>query len=332
LPTKRVLSGVRATGDLHIGNYLGAIQQWLDMQRSADCFFFIADLHGLTEIDARHNAAEFYQRRLKTAATFIASGVTNEQSTLFFQSSVPYHVELMWYLSSIARKGELERMTQWKDKAGDDQAGASAGLFTYPVLMAADILMYGADEVPVGDDQRQHVEVTRDWAERFNKYFGDTFTIPTATIPPQGARVMDLLAPSSKMAKSSGGAGTLFLTDDNDTLRSKVRRAVTDADKSIRRSREKPGITNLINLYGALTRSTPDEVESLFDGLSYGDFKDATADAVIAVVEPIRGSIQVLLADSSYLLDVLDEGAVRARQVAEQTCIRVRNALGFGSY
>jgi tryptophanyl-tRNA synthetase len=325
----RVLSGVRASGDLHLGNYLGAMRQWIDMQREHDCYFFIADLHGLTELSIGHNAEEFRDRRLTTAATFIASGIDPTSATLFFQSDVRYHTELLWYLSAVARKGELERMTQWKDKAGKDQAGASAGLFTYPILMAADILMYNADEVPVGDDQRQHVEVARDWAERFNTYAGETFVVPKSTIPKQGARIMDLLSPSRKMAKSETGAGTLFLGDSNDVLIAKVMRAVTDADTSIVRSREKPGITNLINLYAALTYGTPEKVEVTFDGRRYGDFKRAVADVVVATIEPIRERTRELLEGPEELRSLLDAGAVQANAVAGETCGRVRQAIGL---
>lgn len=327
--SSRVLSGVRATGDLHLGNYLGAIRRWVARQNEAECFFFIADLHGLTQLGPEHDASEFRNRRLLTAATFLAAGVTPDKATLFFQSEVRYHTELLWYLASVARKGELERMTQWKDKSGTNQAGASTGLFIYPVLMAADILMYDADEVPVGDDQRQHVEATRDWAERFNTYFGKTFVVPTATVPPQGARVMDLLAPGSKMAKSSDGAGTLFLTDDNDVLRTKIRRAVTDADKSIHRGKEKPGIPNLINLYSAVAQIDPTHVEALFSSASYGQLKESLADAVIKVIEPIRGRTQELMQDQAELQRLLDEGAERASAVAEVTCRRAKAALGL---
>lgn len=333
LSTKRLLSGVRATGGLHVGNYLGAIRQWVDAQGEYDCFYFIADLHGLTDVTDGHKAAAFAENRLKTAATFLAAGLNPDLVTLFFQSEVPQHTELMWYLSAVARVGELERMTQWKDKAGLNQAGASASLFVYPVLMASDILLYDASEVPVGDDQRQHVEVTRDWAERFNSYFGKTFVVPRATVPTEAARVMDLQGPSSKMSKSSTSTrGTLFLEDAPDQLRDKVMRAITDRDSSIRRSKEKPGITNLIDIYAGLTRQSKEAVEEAFAGKTYAEFKRTIADAVVESLDPIRQGISHYMSDRAELSRVLAKGTERATDVAEATCQRVRKALGTGSF
>jgi len=332
LEQKRVLSGVRASGDLHLGNYLGALRQWVSTQDDRESFYFIADLHGLTEVGQGHNPVDFAEKRLRTAAAFLAAGLDPSRVTLFFQSSIPQHTEVMWYLSTVARKGELERMTQWKDKASGDEVGASAGLFVYPILMASDILLYDADEVPVGDDQRQHVEVTRDWAARFNSYFGTTFVIPEAVLPPEAARVMDLQYPEAKMSKSAAsGLGSLLLDDSADDLRSKIRRAVTDADTSIHRSREKPGVTNLIEIHAALTRRTPEEVEREFVGKTYSEFKNAVADAVISELSPIGRRIEELLGDRGEISRLLSIGAERAREVAERTCLRAREALGVGS-
>ena len=327
---KRLLSGVRATGGLHLGNYLGAIRQWVESQDSNECFYFIADLHGLTDLQANHDASAFVEARLRTAATYLAAGVNPNKATLFFQSTIPQHTELMWYLATVARKGELERMTQWKDKVGIDSAGASASLFMYPILMASDILLYDTQEVPVGDDQRQHVEVARDWAERFNSYFGRTLVVPKALVPTAAARIMDLQGPSKKMSKSGNlGQGTLFLNDSPDRLRSKIKRAVTDGDHEIRRSRAKPGITNLIEIYGALTQRSGADVEIDFRGRSYGELKDVVADAVIETIEPIRSRTAEFLADRAELARILRAGAEKAVDVAEATCSRVRSALGL---
>lgn len=327
----RVLSGIRATGDLHLGNYLGAIRQWVELQNTSDCFFFIADLHGLTSVGPEHSGQEFESQRMRTGAAFLASGLDPNKATLFLQSAVPQHTELLWYLSTVARKGELERMTQWKDKAGKNQAGASATLFFYPVLMAADILLYDADEVPVGDDQRQHVEVTRDWAERFNGYFGPVFGLPRATVPPEGARVMDLQAPGQKMSKSSGSdLGVVFLDDPPDKVRHKIRRAVTDAAEAVRWSREQPGVSNLLEIYAATTRTTVELAQEAFAGSRYGDFKNTVADAVVSELDPIRGRMIDYQADRGELARQLGIGSDRASGIAEKTCERVRAALGVG--
>lgn len=333
MSTKRVLSGVRATGALHLGNYLGAIRQWVASQGDAsDGYYFIADLHGLTEITDEHDRERFREQRIRTAASFLASGLDPARVTLFLQSDIEQHTGLFWLLASVARKGELERMTQWKDKGGLTGAGASAGLFTYPVLMAADILLYDTDEVPVGEDQQQHVEAARDWAQRFNSYFGETFVMPRAVVPPQGARVMDLVRPTSKMSKSSASHdGVILLDDSPDTIRQKVRRATTDSDTAIRRSREKPGISNLVNVLAAVSRRPAEAVEDDYTGLSYARLKDDVADALVAELEPIRLRFTALLADPAELARLLAIGAERAGTVAEKTLARAHDALGLGA-
>lgn len=326
----RTISGVRATGDLHLGNYLGAIKGWVNEQDDREQLLFIADLHGLTNIDARHDARRFSSNRLATAAAFLACGIDPHKSTLFIQSSIPFHTELMWYLAGVARKGELERMTQWKTIAGDNQPGQSAALFNYPLLMAGDILLYDAEQVPVGDDQRQHVEITRDWADRFNTYFGETFTMPVAVIPAAGARVKDLQRPETKMSKSTSTKGAIFLSDSADAIRDKVMRATTDKGDQIFRSREKPGITNLLDIFCALTGQDPADTEHAFHGRTYRDLKSALVDAVEGTVAPIRQRADQLMGDPAELGRLLDIGSERAYEIAEKTIVRVRNAVGVG--
>jgi tryptophanyl-tRNA synthetase len=302
----------------------------VENQDNCDALYFIADQHGLTNIGAEHHAQKFSRNRLSTAATFIASGIDPEKSTLFIQSRVPHHTELMWYLAAVARKGELERMTQWKTIAGDNQPGQSAALFAYPLLMAADILLYDAEQVPVGDDQRQHVEITRDWAERFNTYFGETFTMPQAMVPPAGARVKDLQRPTTKMSKSTSTKGAIFLMDSADVIHDKVMRATTDRGDEIFRSREKPGITNLLDIYCALTAQDPIETEHAFRGRTYRDLKLAVVDAIEATVEPIRQRVDHLMGDPAELGRLLDIGSERALTIADKTIDRARNAVGVG--
>jgi tryptophanyl-tRNA synthetase len=325
----RIVSGVRATGELHLGNYLGALRQWAKTKED-ERFFFIADLHALTDVANSHDAKTFSRRRMATAAAFIAAGANSDSTTLFFQSDVSQHSELMWFLCCIARKGELERMTQWKDKSGNNQSSSSAALFTYPILMAADILLYDAEEVPVGDDQRQHVEIARDWAERFNYHFGQTFTIPRATIPQEGARIMDLQDPGKKMSKSSPSqSGTILIQDHPDTIRTKIRRATTDSENQVRYRNDKQGIKNLIEIHSATTGMAVAAIEKEFDEVGYGVFKDAVADAVIADLQPVAKRIHDLLDDKSELAAILDAGALQARDVADGVVRRVREAIGF---
>lgn len=326
----RRLSGVRATGRLHLGNYLGALKQWVAHQDQADNYFFIADLHGLTDLGQDHDAEGFRFARLNTIATYIGAGIDPNTSTLFLQSDVAQHTELMWYMATVARKSELERMTQWKDKRGKEQS-ASAALFFYPTLMAADILLYDADEVPVGDDQTQHVEIARDWAIRFNSYFGTTFVVPRAVIPQSGARVMDLQDPRSKMSKSAAGEdGTIFLDDSDESIARKIRRAVTDSAGVVAHDPERPGIANLVDLYATLSGSDRGAVEDAFGGKGYGDFKVQLADLVIGEISGLREQTAELRKDPGELSRLLSLGTDRATSVAEATCERARSALGLG--
>jgi tryptophanyl-tRNA synthetase len=326
---RRRLSGVRATGRLHLGNYLGALRQWVEQQEDADNFFFIADLHGLTDAASEHDPVAFKHARLSTAAMYLAVGIDPSVSTLFFQSDVPEHTDLMWFLSSVAKKGELERMTQWKDKKGKG-GGASSALFFYPVLMAADILLYDADEVPVGDDQRQHVEMARDWAIRFNHHFGNAFIVPSAVIPPAGARVMDLQRPNEKMSKSAKGEGTIYLDDSDDEVVRKIKRAVTDSAGVVASDPERPGISNLVELYATIENSTTEEVTNKYEGQGYGVFKQDLADRMVELVRPIRDRVEGLRDDPHELHRQLSLGADRAQSVAHATAARAAEALGLG--
>lgn len=326
----RRLSGVRATGRLHLGNYLGALKQWSEGQGSSENYFFIADLHGLTDLLPNHDSSAFRRSRLNTAATFLAAGIDPTESTLFLQSAIPFHTELMWYMSAVARKSELERMTQWKDKKGKSHS-ASAALFLYPTLMAADILLYAAGEVPVGDDQRQHVEIARDWAIRFNHHLGETLVVPNAVVPAEGSRVMDLANPKQKMSKSaSADDGVIFLDDSDDAVRRKVKRAVTDSVGDFADDPSRPGIANLVRLYCSISGRTYEQVVSEFQSRGYGAFKGELSDALVEVVQPIRTRTEALLADPNELARLLDLGTDRAYTVAERTCTEVREALGLG--
>lgn len=327
----RTLSGIRATGELHLGNYVGAVRQWVASQDERENFFFIADLHGLTNISGPFNSEAFRKSRLDAIATFIAAGIDPERSTIFLQSSVPHHTELMWYLAAVARKNELERMTQWKDKQRENTVH-SAAMFLYPTLMASDILLYQADEVPVGEDQRQHVEVTRDWAIRFNRAVGkEVFSVPNVVIPEEGGRIMDLLRPRVKMSKSNlTTQGVIFLDDTNVEIATKMSRASTDSDRRVITSEDKPGISNLISIYSSMTGITPTQVEARFSEADYSSFKEAVAEAVIAQIGPIREKKHELLSDPGELQRLINLGGDRAFAVAEATIARVRDSLGLG--
>lgn len=324
----RVLSGIQPSGGIHLGNYLGAIRQFVAAQTRDDGFFCIVDLHAIT---TPQDPAELRAATLDLAATYLACGLDPAQATLFVQSHVPQHAELAWILGCVAGFGELRRMTQFKDKSQRQaEAGIGFGLFAYPVLMAADILVYQADEVPIGDDQRQHLELTRDLAERFNSRFGPTFTVPKARYTSAAARVMDLQDPTSKMSKSAeSSAGVVYVTDTADMVRKKIRSAVTDTGREIRASEDKPGIRNLLEIMSAVTGKGAAELEAAFDGKGYGDFKSVVADAVIAALDPIRERHAGLRAHPDELEAILKQGAVRAREVAGATVARVYDAVGL---
>jgi tryptophanyl-tRNA synthetase len=324
---KRLLSGIQPSGVVHLGNYVGAISRWTATQGDADAFYMVADLHALT---LPYEPEELPRQTRETAAALIACGLDPDVVTLFVQSHVSEHTYLCWLLMALARVGDLRRMTHFKEKAPNEQEGANAALFAYPVLQAADVLLYQAEEVPVGDDQRQHLEMVSDLARRFNNAFGDTFVVPRGTLPPSGARVMDLQEPRSKMSKSSGSnLGTILLSDDDTTIRTKIGRAVTDSDASVTIGADKPGITNLIGIYASLDGVTTESVIDEFETVGYGEFKEAVAEIVCQTLCPMRERYYELLSEEDALDDILEHGAERARRVAVETLAQVRVAMGF---
>lgn len=323
----RVLSCIQPTGDVHLGNYLGALANWVTGQHECDAFHGIVDLHALTVTDTPGTIGE---ASMKLAAMLFAVGLDPDVATVFVQSHVPEHSQLGWVMECTVSFGELSRMTQFKDKSAKREADfVSAGLFTYPALQAADILIYDADEVPVGEDQRQHIEITRDIAIRFNHRFGDTFTLPKATHPKAGARVMDLQDPTSKMSKSANSdSGLVYLMDDPKAISKKFKRAVTDSDSEVRFDREnKPGVSNLLEILAAATGRTPEECAAGYT--QYGPLKTDTGDAVVALLEPIQARYTELMADPAELSRLLRVGATKAREVAAATVERAYAAIGF---
>ncbi|MCU1614356.1 MAG: tryptophanyl-tRNA synthetase [Frankiales bacterium] len=329
VPLPRVLSGIQPTaGSFHLGNYLGALRQWVALQETTEAFYCVVDLHAITQ---DWNPDELRQNTLTSAAQLLALGVDPARSTLFVQSHVPEHVRLSWVLECIARFGEASRMTQFKDKSQREGAeGSSVGLFTYPVLMAADILAYQADQVPVGDDQRQHLELTRDLATRFNSRFGRTFTVPSGFIPEAGARVMDLQSPGKKMSKSLPPAGCVFLLDEPSVTAKKIRSAVTDTGREVVADPvNKPGVTNLLGIHSALSGRSVADLEQHFAGRGYGDLKKELAEVVADVVTPIRTRTQELVDDRAELERILAAGAARAREVAGVTVAAAYERAGF---
>jgi len=327
-PKKRMLSGIQPSGDLHLGNYLGAIKNWGARSDLYECFYFMADLHTIT---VRQTPADLRRRTLEQLAQYIACGLDPEKNTLFIQSHVHQHAELGWVLNCYTMFGELSRMTQFKDKSSKHAENVNGGLFTYPTLMAADILLYQPDLVPVGHDQKQHCELTRDIAKRFNGIYGDVFKVPEPFIPETGARIMSLNAPESKMSKSMP-EGCVFLMERPEDIQRKFKRAITDSDTEncVRFDPEnKPGVANLMSIYSAVTGKTFDEIESEFSGKGYGAFKPVVGDAVIEHLRPIREESQRLLKDKAYLESVYRDGAQRASYVAEKTLRKVYKKVGF---
>ena len=327
-PKKRMLSGIQPSGDLHLGNYLGAIKNWGARSDLYECFYFMADLHTIT---VRQNPADLRRRTLEQLAQYIACGLDPEKNTLFIQSHVHQHAELGWVLNCYTMFGELSRMTQFKDKSSKHAENVNGGLFTYPTLMAADILLYQPDLVPVGHDQKQHCELTRDIAQRFNGVYGDVFKVPEPFIPETGARIMSLNAPDSKMSKSMP-EGCVFLMERPEDIQRKFKRAITDSDTEncVRYDpANKPGVANLMSVYSAVTGKTFEEIEAEFADCGYGKFKPVVGDAVIEHLRPIREESQRLLKDKAYLEGVYREGAQRASYVAEKTLRKVYKKVGF---
>ena len=327
---KVMLSGIKPSGDLTLGSYLGAIKNWAERAEQFDCYYFMADLHALT---TRNNPADLRRRTLEQLAQYVACGLDPQKNTLFLQSHVPAHAELGWVLNCYTMFGELSRMTQFKDKSAKNADNINGGLFTYPALMAADILLYQPDYVPVGDDQKQHVELTRDVAQRFNNLYGETFRVPEPWIPKVGARIMDLLEPTSKMSKSDEiGNGRVCLMDKPDDIMRKFKRAVTDSETGrcvYFDPEKKPGVANLMQIYSACTGKTFEEIETEFDGKGYGAFKPAVGEAVVELLRPIREEAEHILRDKAYLEGIYRDGAERASRVAERTLRKVYKKVGL---
>lgn len=328
---KRVLSGIQPSGNLTIGNYLGALRQWVAEQEVYDCYFCVVDLHAIT---LPQDAETLRQKTREVAALYIASGIDPEKATIFVQSHVPAHAELSWILTCMAPLGWLNRMTQFKDKsAKQEQESIGAGLLNYPVLMAADILLYQANAVPVGDDQRQHLEFTRDLAQRFNHIYGETFTIPETMIPKAGARIMGLDVPTAKMSKSEASEyHAVYLLDPPNRVKKKIMRAVTDSGRDIQFSNdpEKAGVNNLLTIYQAFTGQSDEEVLATFkDARGYGDLKKAVVEVVNDALSPLQEKYNALMNEAGYLDSVLAQGRARAEAVATETLADVKKRIGL---
>ncbi|MBE6989332.1 MAG: tryptophan--tRNA ligase [Ruminococcaceae bacterium] len=323
---KRIFSGIQPSGELTLGSYMGAIRNWVALQEEYDCLYCIVDEHAIT---VRQDPAQLRRRCVAQLAQYIACGLDPEKNIMFIQSHVPQHAELAWILGCYTQFGELSRMTQFKAKSQQHADNITAGLFTYPVLMAADILLYQADLVPVGEDQRQHVELTRDIAQRFNGVYSDTFVLPEAFIPKLGARIMSLDDPTAKMSKSVP-EGCINLMDPPEVIMRKFKRAVTDCETAVKYDREnKPGISNLLTIYCAATGKTLAEAEAAFAGQGYGVFKPAVGEAVVELFRPIREESERIMGDKAYLESVYKTGAQRAQQLAVRTLGKVQRKIGF---
>ncbi len=324
---KRILSMYQCTGTFHLGNYLGAIKNHVAFQDEYECVYALADLHAIT---VRQEPANLRRYTVEAYACLLAMGIDLNKTVLFIQSQVPEHAQLAWILNCYTQFGELSRMTQFKDKSQKHADNVNAGLFTYPCLMAADILLYQADYVPVGADQKQHVELARNVAERFNGVYSPTFTVPAPLIPEHGARVMSLQDPTKKMSKSDGNNnGCISVLDDPDTIMRKFKRAVTDSDSQIRFGEGKTGVNNLMDIYSAITGKTIQEIEREFEGKGYGDFKPAVAEAVIGELAPIQRRFQELMGDKAYLEKCFRENAEKAHYLAQKTLRKVMKKVGF---
>lgn len=325
---KIILSGIQATGKLTLGNYLGAIDNWVKMQEEYNCYYMIANLHSLT---VRNDPETLKNNTLKILAIYIAAGLDPEKNTIFIQSQVKEHAELGWILDCYTYMGELSRMTQFKDKAAKHADNINAGLFTYPALMAADILLYQANLVPVGEDQMQHLEITRDIAERFNKLYGETFVMPEGYVRKSSARIMGLQDPNQKMSKSATNLNdVIFLEDEPDVILKKFKKAVTDSENEVRFNPEtKPGVSNLMQIYSSITSKTMQEIEKEFEGHGYGDFKTKVAEAVIEKLEPIQKKYKEILDNPKYLEKIYTKGAESARKLASETLNMVKQKIGI---
>ena len=324
---KMLFSGMQSTGRLTIGNYLGALKNWVSLSDEYQCLYCVVDEHSIT---VRQDPAELRRRARNLLTLYIAAGLDPEKNIIYYQSHVPAHAELAWILNCYTYMGELQRMTQFKDKSAKHADNINAGLFTYPVLMASDILLYQADVVPVGQDQLQHLELTRDIAIRFNNLYGDVFTVPEPYIGKVGAKIQSLQDPSKKMSKSDENENaSIYLTDDRDTILRKFKRAVTDNEACVRYSDDQPGIKNLITIYSAVTGKTPAEIEREFDGRGYGDFKAAVGESVADLLGPIQERQAALLNDKAYVDGIIKTNAERAAYLAEKTLRKVQKKVGY---
>lgn len=325
---KKVLfSGMQATGNLTLGNYLGALKNWVTLSDEYECFYCVADEHSIT---VRQDPAEFRKRARTLLTLYIAAGLDPEKNCIYYQSHVSGHAELAWILNCYTYMGELNRMTQFKDKSAKHADNINAGLFTYPVLMAADILLYQADVVPVGIDQMQHLEITRDIAQRFNSIYGDVFTIPEGYLGKVGAKIMSLQDPLKKMSKSDENPNaSIFLMDDSDTIMRKFKRAVTDSEACVRYTDEQPGVKNLIDIYATCTGKLPKDIESEFSGKGYGDFKEAVGESVVSVLKPVQDRMAELSKDKSYIDQMIKKNAEKADYYATKTLRKVHRKIGF---
>lgn len=325
---KKVLfSGMQATGNLTLGNYLGALKNWVTLSDEYECFYSVVDMHSIT---IRQDPAELRRRARALLTLYIAAGLDPKKNCIYYQSHVSGHAELAWILNCFTYMGELNRMTQFKDKAAKHADNINAGLFTYPVLMAADILLYQTDLVPVGIDQMQHLELTRDIAQRFNAIYGDVFTIPEAYIGKVGAKINSLQNPEKKMSKSDENVNaSIYLMDDPDTIMRKFKRAVTDSEACICYRDEQPGIKNLLNIYCACTGKTPDEAVAEFSGKGYGELKMGVGEAVVAVLKPLQDEVERLSKDKAYIDSVIKENAEKADYFAKKTLRKVQKKVGF---
>ena len=325
---KTILSGIQPSGELTLGSYLGAIKNWVSLSKDYNCYYCIVDMHAIT---VRQNPASLRRRTLEQLAQYIACGLDPEENTIFIQSHVSAHAELAWVLDCYTMFGELSRMTQFKDKSAKYADNINAGLFTYPALMAADILLYQADLVPVGIDQKQHIEITRDIAHRFNGIYGDVFKIPEPYIPEVGAKIMSLTSPENKMSKSDKDpGGCIYIMQKPEDIMRSFKRAVTDSETCVRYdSEKKPGISNLMTIYSVATGKSFDEIEKEFDGKGYGDFKPAVGEAVVEMLRPIREEAERILKDKAYLEKVYRNGAEKAAYTANKTLRKVYKKVGF---
>lgn len=324
---KSIFSGMQATGTLTLGNYLGALKNWVELEDEYQCFYCVVDMHSIT---VRQDPAELRKRARALLTLYIAAGLNPDKNCIYYQSHVSAHAELGWILNCFTYMGELNRMTQFKDKAAKHTDNINAGLYTYPVLMAADILLFQSDVVPVGSDQKQHLEIARDIAERFNGVYGDVFTIPEPYIGKQGARIMSLQEPDKKMSKSDENLNaSIYLMDDRDTVIRKFKRAVTDSDNQIRYSDDKPGIKNLIEIYGLATGKSVVDVEKEFASTGYGDFKLAVGESIADVLTPIQTKFNELQKDKDYMDNIIKTNAEKANYFATKTLRKVQKKVGF---